>query len=84
MARKKIWRYTVKTNEQKLWDAEDMKGWRKAFEACVEDDAREEGSKKYVIMGKTGEVLAKNVVRPLPKPEEPETADPVLAQKREA
>lgn len=69
MARKKIWRYTIKSSEKTLWEAQDMKGWRKAFEACVEDDAREEGSKKYIILDRAGEVLAKNVVRPLPSSE---------------
>lgn len=69
MARKKIWRYTIKSSEKTLWESQDMKGWRKAFEACVEDDAREGGSKKYIILDRAGEVLAKNVVRPLPSSE---------------
>jgi hypothetical protein len=64
----KIWRYTVAPKEQDLWLDQDMKGWRKAFEACVEDEAREQGSKRYIILDRHGAILAKNVVRPLPKP----------------
>ena len=64
----KIWKYTVAKKEQDLWNDVVMKGWRKAFEACVEEDAREKGNKKYVILDRKGEILAKNVVRPLPKP----------------
>lgn len=75
MARRKIWRYTIKSSEMRLWESQDMKGWRKAFEACVEDDAREEGSMKYMILDRAGEVLAKNVVRPLPKTDAPVTAE---------
>lgn len=67
MARK-IWRYTLKTVEQKLWDREDMKGWCKALEGCVEDDAREQGLMKYVIYDRKGDVLAKADVSPLPEP----------------
>ena len=65
----RIWRYTVAPKEQTLWNDDDMKGWRKAFEACVEDEAREQGSKKYIILDRKGEILAKNVVRPLPAPQ---------------
>lgn len=65
----KIWRYTVLPKEQELWFDDDMKGWRKAFEACVEDEAREGGSKKYIILDRKGAILAKNIVRPLPKPQ---------------
>lgn len=66
----KIWRYTVAPKELDLWMDEDMKGWRKAFEACVEDEAREQGSKRYMILDRKGAILAKNVVRPLPKPQQ--------------
>ena len=65
----RIWRYTVAPKEQTLWNDDDMKGWRKAFEACVEDEAREQGSKKYIILDRKGEILAKNVVRPLATPQ---------------
>jgi len=66
---KTIWRYTLTAQEQKLWDTEGMEGWREAMEACVEDDARDEGFKKYVVYDRGGSVLAKNEVRKLPEPE---------------
>lgn len=65
---KKICRYTLKIKEQKLWESDDMKGWRKAFEACVEDDARDMGSKKYVIYDRWGTVIVNKDVSPLPEP----------------
>lgn len=65
---KRICRYTLKVKEQKLWNSEDMKGWRKAFEACVEDDARDQGSKKYIIYDHEGAVIVKKEVSPLPEP----------------
>jgi len=65
-----IWRYKMKQREQKLWNGEEMNGWRKAFEACVEDDAREEGMKKYMILDRKGAVVAKSTVTPLPQPQE--------------
>lgn len=62
---KTIWRYTLNPNEQKLWIRDDMKGWCKAFVGWVEDEAREQGLKKYVIYDRTGEVIAKNAVSQL-------------------
>lgn len=59
---KTIWRYTLSNKEQTLWIREDMKGWCKAFEGCVEDEAREQGLKKYIIYDCEGEVVAKNTV----------------------
>ena len=70
---KKIWRYTLSDQENKLWNTENMQGWREAMEACVEDDAREQGSKKYVIYDLEQAVIAKNEVRKLPEPEIVET-----------
>lgn len=64
-----IWRYKMKPAEQKMWDAEGMEGWRKAFEGCVEDDARDQGMKKYMILDRKGQVVAKNAVKPLPQPQ---------------
>ena len=64
---KKIWRHTMTNPEQKLWSAEGMKGWCKAFEACVEDDARENGSIKYVLLDSSGEIVGKGPVRTLPE-----------------
>lgn len=65
-----IWRYKLKVTEQKLWNNEEMAGWRKALEGCVEDDAREQGMKKYMILDRKGAVVAKNNVKPLPQPEQ--------------
>ena len=67
MARK-IWRYTMKASEQKLWSTDGMDGWCRAFEACVEDDARDQGSRKYIIYDRGGDVVAKSEVAPLPEP----------------
>lgn len=64
----KIWRYVLSQDEQKLWGREDMAGWCKALEGCVEDEAREQGSKKYVICDRSGAILAKNLVSRLPEP----------------
>jgi hypothetical protein len=56
--------------EQKLWASEEMLGWRTAFEACVEDDARDDGCKKYLIYDSKEEIVAKGDVRKV-------VADPV-------
>jgi hypothetical protein len=66
---KKIWRYTMSAQEQKLWDQEEMKGWREAMVACVEDEAREQGSKKFVVYDLNNTIVAKSEVRALPQPE---------------
>lgn len=65
----KIWRYTLTVAEQKLWDMEEMAGWRTALEGCVEDDGREAGSKKYVVYDRAKKVIAKGEVKLLPEPE---------------
>ena len=70
---KKIWRYTLTEQEQKLWSMENMQGWREAMEACVEDEARDQGSKKYVIYDLENAIIAKNEVKKLPEPEALET-----------
>lgn len=61
-----IWRYTLNVKEEKFWERDDMQGWCRAFEGWVEDEARELGLKKYIIYGRDGDVLAKNVVTELP------------------
>lgn len=68
MAKSKIWRYTMSTQEQRFWNMDGMQGWRQALEACVEDDAREQGSVKYEVLSRSNEVLAKGEVRRLPEP----------------
>ena len=44
-----------------------MKGWCKALEGCVEDEARENGMKKYEIIDRKGNILIKDGVRALPE-----------------
>jgi hypothetical protein len=61
-----VLRHTLSKTENSLWLRDDMKGWCKAMEGCVEDDARENGFKKYVIYDLDGEVLVKGAVTPLP------------------
>lgn len=65
----KIWRYTLTNQEQKFWNMEEMQGWRQALEACVEDEARDQGSKKYLIYDKAENLLVKGDVRKLPEPQ---------------
>jgi len=65
----KIWRYTLTGQEQKLWLMEEMQGWRQALEACVEDEAREKGLKKYMIFDRAETLLVKGEVRKLPEPQ---------------
>lgn len=72
MARK-IWRHTLTPKEQKLWDREEMQGWRESMIACVEDEAREHGCKKYFVHDRNETVVAKDEVVPLPTPEPAET-----------
>ena len=63
-----IWRYTLDSKEQTLWEREDMRGWCRAFQGWVEDEAREQGLKKYIIYDKNGDVLARDIVNELPEP----------------
>ncbi len=62
-----IWRYTLDSGEQKLWEREDMRGWCRAFQGWVEDEAREQGLKKYIIYDGDGGVLARDIVNDLPE-----------------
>ncbi len=68
MARK-IYRYTLTAKQQNRWDMEDMQGWRDSMVGVVEDDAREEGAKKFVLYDRSEQILAKGEVRKLPEPE---------------
>ncbi len=63
-----IWRYTLDPKEQTLWEREDMRGWCRAFQGWVEDEAREQGLKKYIIYDLNGDVVAKDIVNDLPEP----------------
>lgn len=68
MARK-IYRYKLTVAEQKLWDAEEMEGWRGAMRGCVEDEAREEGCTKFVLSDRSDIVVAKGDVPVILEPE---------------
>ena len=65
----RIFRHTMSTGEQNLWNAEEMDGWRKAFEACVEHDARDEGYKKFELIDRKGLKVAAGPVRVIEVPE---------------
>ncbi|MFP4501657.1 MAG: hypothetical protein ACLFTT_11705 [Candidatus Hydrogenedentota bacterium] len=66
--KRKIWRYTMSYQEEVLWNQENMQGWRKAFEACVEDEARDKGCKKYVIYDSNEVILSRGEVSVLVSP----------------
>jgi len=66
---KKIWRYTMTPQEQRLWETDGMKGWREAFQACVEDDARDRGCHKFVLYDRSEAIIVKGDVAKLPEPE---------------
>ena len=68
MARK-IYRYTLTKKQQDRWDMEDMQGWRDSMVGVAEDDAREEGAKKFVLYDRAEQILAKGDVSKLPEPE---------------
>ncbi len=68
MARK-IYRYTLTTKQQKRWDMEDMQGWRDSMVGVCEDDAREEGAKKFVLYDRADQILAKGDVKIIVEPE---------------
>ena len=68
MARK-IYRYTLTVKQQERWNMEDMQGWRDSMVGVVEDDAREEGCKKFVLYDRAEQILAKGDVRKLPEPQ---------------
>jgi hypothetical protein len=72
---KKIHRYTLTEQEQRLWNMENMQGWREAMAACVEDEARDQGSTKYVIYDLANAVIVRSDVRRLPEPEVEEVAE---------
>jgi hypothetical protein len=73
MARK-IYRYTLTKKQQERWDMEGMQGWRDSMVGVAEDDAREEGAKKFVLYDRAEEILAKGDVTVLIEPEVVATA----------
>lgn len=62
-----IWRYTLNQREQQLWEREELRGWRKAMEGFVEDEARENGYAKYAIYGRDEVLILKNAVNNQPR-----------------
>ena len=64
----KIFRHKMTREEAKLWNGEEMDGWRRAFEACVEHDARDEGFKRYELLDRKGKKVAAGTVRKLAVP----------------
>ena len=68
MARK-IYRHTLTVKQQERWDMEDMQGWRDSMVGVAEDDAREEGATKFVLLDRAEQILAKGEVSKLPEPE---------------
>ncbi len=74
---KKVYRHTLTKKEQALWDREDMKGWRKALEGCIEDEGRDEGAKKYMLYDVEGAIIGKGEVSVLPDPRSDEGREPV-------
>lgn len=64
-----IFRHTLTVREQRLWETENMQGWREAMERYVEDEARDQGYMKYIIFDRKEKILAKDMVKALPQPE---------------
>ncbi len=62
-----IWRYTMTVQEQKLWENAELKGWRAAMEAFVEDEARDKGFAKYQIYNQGSDMVAQNTVKAIQK-----------------
>jgi len=65
----KVFRKQMTAKEWKMWNAENMAGWRKAFESCVEHDARDEGFKKYELLDRDGKQVVAGQVRKLTTPQ---------------
>ena len=61
-----IWRYTLTTQEEKLWAREELRGWREAMQGFVEDEARDQGCAKYAIYKRDETLIVKNAVSALP------------------
>ncbi len=57
-----IKKYTLSKQEQRLWEQTELRGWREAMEAFIEDEAREEGFAKYAIYDKDATLLVKDQV----------------------
>jgi len=60
---KTILRYVLSKSEQQLWNREELRGWRAALEAFVEDEAREKGCKKFAIYDRSETLIVKDTVK---------------------
>lgn len=58
-----VLRYMLSKNEQQLWDREELRGWRAAMEAFVEDEARDKGYAKYAIYDLAEALILKDTVK---------------------
>ncbi len=63
----KVYQHKMTRAEARLWKQEDMEGWRKAYVACAEHDARDEGYKRFEIIGTDGDKLVADKVCKLPE-----------------
>ena len=61
-----VWRYTLTKQEEKLWAREELRGWREAMRGFVEDEAREQGFRKFAIYHRDDTLILKDVVAALP------------------
>ena len=61
-----IWRYTLTTQEEKLWAREELRGWREAMQGFVEDEARDQGCTKDAIYKRDETLIVKDAVVALP------------------
>ncbi len=68
-----IWHYQLSKQEQRLWEREEMRGWREAMQGFVEDEAREQGFTKYAIYNLDNILILKNTVSVTEQPEVNET-----------
>jgi hypothetical protein len=63
----KVYQHKMTRAESRLWKQEEMEGWRKAYVACAEHDARDEGYKRFEIIGTNGDKLVAEKVCKLPE-----------------
>ncbi|HOC68629.1 MAG: hypothetical protein BWX80_00515 [Candidatus Hydrogenedentes bacterium ADurb.Bin101] len=57
-----IWHYQLNKQEQRLWEREELRGWREAMQGFVEDEAREQGFTKYAIYNLDNILILKDSV----------------------
>lgn len=57
-----ILHYKLSREEQKLWEREELRGWREAMQGFVEDEARAQGYTKYAIYTRDNALIVKSSV----------------------